>query len=639
MRTNQGKRSLLRRLGAASAGLMLVPVFAGNASAFIGNATIGVQAPNPVVAGGTATYSVQVQNTALILPSHFGVTAVSGAPGLSVTASGCVTINARTTGTLLPVQIATTAATTRGATTITLTVTEYMWPLGCGFLPLRTKTFTTTLNVVGTQSISFDGLPGRTYGEGPIDLGATASSGLPVTYGTTGPCTVTGSSLSITGIGLCSVTASQAGNASWAAATPVTQIFNIDQAGLTITVNASSKAYGQPNPAFGVSYSGFVNGDDSLDLAGTLSFATAADASSAAGDYPVTASGLTNPNYSMTWAPGTLSIGKATLTVTGVDASKTAGALNPALSAGYSDFVNGDTVDDLTAPATCTTTALTASPVGNYPISCSGAASDNYGFSYVDGTLSVGLGELDHIVISPNFSTISAGSTQAYTAEGFDSYGNSLGDVTAATTFSSATANCTGADCGSTVATFHTITATNGAMTDTATLSVVPGAFDHIVISPALATVESGVTQAYTVEAFDPDGNSIGDVTFLTTFTIGADNCAGAFCGSSAAGDHTITARFGELSDTAVLHVNAVAPTIAPTAAPTESIAGETAEPTEIIAGETSEPGQTTTPPPTNTDGNSPTNDSLPLLMILIAFAFGAIGLLAVQAQGRAIRR
>ena len=30
---------------------------------------------------------------------------------------------------------------------------------------------------------------------------------------------------------------------------------------LTVTVNSASKVYAQPNPAFGVSYNGFVNGD------------------------------------------------------------------------------------------------------------------------------------------------------------------------------------------------------------------------------------------------------------------------------------------------------------------------------------------------------------------------------------------
>ena len=39
-------------------------------------------------------------------------------------------------------------------------------------------------------------------------------------------------------------------------------------------------------------------------------------------------------------------------------------------------------------------------------------------------------------MISPASATITAGGSQAYTAEGFDASNNSLGDVTASTTFS-----------------------------------------------------------------------------------------------------------------------------------------------------------------------------------------------------------
>ena len=39
-------------------------------------------------------------------------------------------------------------------------------------------------------------------------------------------------------------------------------------------------------------------------------------------------------------------------------------------------------------------------------------------------------------MLSPASATIAAGGSQAYTAEGFDALDNSLGDVTASTTFS-----------------------------------------------------------------------------------------------------------------------------------------------------------------------------------------------------------
>ena len=64
--------------------------------------------------------------------------------------------------------------------------------------------------------------------------------------------------------------------------------------------------------------------------------------------------------------------------------------------------------------------------------------------------------------------------------------------------------------------------------TDDASLQIDPAALDHITISPSSATINAGGTQAYTSEAFDVYGNSRGDVTGLTTFSITPDgSCAG----------------------------------------------------------------------------------------------------------------
>jgi hypothetical protein len=39
-----------------------------------------------------------------------------------------------------------------------------------------------TATALANQTITFGPLPDQTYGAGPITLGATASSGLPITY-------------------------------------------------------------------------------------------------------------------------------------------------------------------------------------------------------------------------------------------------------------------------------------------------------------------------------------------------------------------------------------------------------------------------------------------------------------------------
>ena len=104
-----------------------------------------------------------------------------------------------------------------------------------------------TIQLSGTgtqasQTITFTGLPATaTYGSaGPYILNATASSGLPATYAVTGPASLSGSTLIITGAGTVTVTASQAGNANYAAATPVSQTIVVSPASQMITFNPIS---------------------------------------------------------------------------------------------------------------------------------------------------------------------------------------------------------------------------------------------------------------------------------------------------------------------------------------------------------------------------------------------------------------
>jgi len=76
------------------------------------------------------------------------------------------------------------------------------------------------------QTIFFPALPNTTKSVAPtVSLAARATSGLPVTYTVSGPATLSGSILTITGTGTITVTAAQSGNASFNAATSVVQSF------------------------------------------------------------------------------------------------------------------------------------------------------------------------------------------------------------------------------------------------------------------------------------------------------------------------------------------------------------------------------------------------------------------------------
>ncbi|HEX8116987.1 MAG TPA: MBG domain-containing protein, partial [Pyrinomonadaceae bacterium] len=167
---------------------------------------------------------------------------------------------------------------------------------------------------------------------------------------------------------------------------------NVVRATLTVTTVDSSKVYGQPNPAFTVNYSGFLNGDTPATLGGALSFTTAATQASNVGVYAVTPGGLTSANYAVNFVPGSLTITKAALTVTADDKVKILGAANPAFTASYAGFVLGQNPSVLGGTLTFATPATVASPVGNYTVTPSGLTSPNYSITYVNGTLSVTYG-------------------------------------------------------------------------------------------------------------------------------------------------------------------------------------------------------------------------------------------------------
>lgn len=88
-----------------------------------------------------------------------------------------------------------------------------------------------------SQTISFTAPAAQTVGTTPAALNATASSGLAVTISaqTATVCAVSGTALTLLAPGTCTLQASQAGNGSWLAATPVTVSFTVNPQGTIVT--------------------------------------------------------------------------------------------------------------------------------------------------------------------------------------------------------------------------------------------------------------------------------------------------------------------------------------------------------------------------------------------------------------------
>jgi photosystem II stability/assembly factor-like uncharacterized protein len=128
-----------------------------------------------------------------------------------------------------------------GGGTCTVLATQ---PGNAGFNPAPDVQQSFSVAPIG-QSITFGALSSKPFTSSPVELGATASSGLAVTYsvGATDACTVSGATVTLTGVGSCTVTASQDGNNDYTAATPESQTFEITPGTAKVKVTAS------PTPA------------------------------------------------------------------------------------------------------------------------------------------------------------------------------------------------------------------------------------------------------------------------------------------------------------------------------------------------------------------------------------------------------
>jgi PKD repeat protein len=87
------------------------------------------------------------------------------------------------------------------------------------------------------QSISFEPLASKAFGDADFELSATSSSGLAVSYASSdlSVATIDGSTVTLVGVGTTSITASQAGNDNYNAAPDVSQTLTIEKADQTIT--------------------------------------------------------------------------------------------------------------------------------------------------------------------------------------------------------------------------------------------------------------------------------------------------------------------------------------------------------------------------------------------------------------------
>jgi hypothetical protein len=141
---------------------------------------------------------------------------------------------------------------------------------GCNQV-LSTAATLTVINPIQDQTITFTNPGTKTFGNPDFTLDATATSGLTVTFAIlSGPATVSGSTLHITGAGSVSVRASQAGNSGYNPAPNVDQNFTVNKASSSTIVTINGGPF---------TYSGLAQTPATVSVtgAGGLNLAPAAD--------------------------------------------------------------------------------------------------------------------------------------------------------------------------------------------------------------------------------------------------------------------------------------------------------------------------------------------------------------------------
>jgi hypothetical protein len=162
------------------------------------------------------------------------------------------------------------------------------------------------------QTITFNPIASKTYGDLPFDLTANSTSNLAVTYSSSDEniVKVIDGKIKITGAGTATITASQSGNDFYLAAQNVAQSITVNKAELTIIANDKTKKHTAVNPELTASYSGFVYEDTVQSLTSLPTIITDADINSVAGEYLITVSNAVAKNYTFIYVNGKLTVEK-----------------------------------------------------------------------------------------------------------------------------------------------------------------------------------------------------------------------------------------------------------------------------------------------------------------------------------------
>ena len=164
-------------------------------------------------------------------------------------------------------------------------------------------------------------------------------------------------------------------------------VVTIAKAALTATADDKSVIYGDDAPEYTVTYEGWQGEDNADVLSGTIAYACEYAPTSIVGEYTITPSGVSNPDYAITFINGKVTVNKAALTITADNKELTYGDEAPEYTAVFEGWKNEEDESDLDElDYICTYEQ--GSPVGTYTIAPI-ATDHNYDITITDATLTV----------------------------------------------------------------------------------------------------------------------------------------------------------------------------------------------------------------------------------------------------------
>ena len=258
--------------------------------------------------GGTSSDSVTIKRDATA-PTNIqfvgGPTAGSESAFGSVPAAPTCTANDSGSGLNSAGCVVTGYGNAVGTHTMTATATD-----NAGNKSTATRSY--TVNKADQAITGFGAIDNKIFGDADFNVSATGgNSGNAVTFAATGDCRVSGNTVHITGAGLCTVTASQLGNANYNAAQDVEQSFSIEKAATTTTLTCGAGPFTYTGSAQ-TPCSAKVTGPGGLNETLQVSY----DNNTNAGTATASASYSGTGNYAASNGSKTFQIAKATAQVT-----------------------------------------------------------------------------------------------------------------------------------------------------------------------------------------------------------------------------------------------------------------------------------------------------------------------------------